>query len=256
LQRALAALEEVLEVPAPFDPATSHERFAIALDDRADLVVVPELLRRIRPEAPHVQLQVLPWGKHDAPPGLAGGEIDLAIGVFRSQAGVRRNGVHAEGSGHFVAALFEVGLATIVRRDHPRVGKRLDLDTFCALDHVLVTEEPWADGVVDVLLAKHKRKRRIGLRVPRHLGVGFIVARTDLAATLDDRMAHLHADTHGLRVLEPPVSVKPVPFSMLWHERTDRDPARRWLREHVQSVGSGCGEATAPARRRTATRAR
>jgi DNA-binding transcriptional LysR family regulator len=248
LQRALAALEEVLEVPTAFDPATSEERFAIALDDRADIIVVPMLVARIRAEAPHVQLQVLPWGKHDAPPGLAGGELDLAVGVFRRDAGSRRNGARAAGSGHIVAPLFEVGLATIVRRDHPRVGKQLDLDTFCALDHVLVTEERWASGVVDDLLARHKRTRRIGLRVPRHLGVGFIVANTDLAATLDDRIAHLHADTHGLRVLEPPVSVKAVPFSMLWHERTDRDPARQWLRAHVQSVGSGCGEATAPRR--------
>jgi DNA-binding transcriptional LysR family regulator len=253
LQRALAALEEVLEVPGLFNPSTSEERFAIALDDRADLVVVPELLRRIAAEAPRVQLQVHAWGKHDPPPGLATGELDAAVGVFRPVGRPRRNGATtraADASGHFIASLFEVRLATLVRRDHPRVGKRLDIDTFCKLDHVLVTEESWATGVVDELLARQKRTRRIALRVPRHLGVGWIVARTDLVTTIDDRIAHLHAETHGLRVLDPPVSVKPVPFSMVWHERTDRDPARRWLREQLRSVASGCGEVTAPPARR------
>ena len=176
----------------------------------------------------------------------ASGELDFAIGVFRPLHRHGRNGAgtQAADAGHLVAPLFQVGMATIVRRDHPRVGRKLDLDTFCALDHVLVTDEPWATGLLDGLLAKHKRKRRIAVRVPRHISVGWIIARTDLLATLDDRIAHLHAVAHDLRVLDPPLSVKPAPLSMLWHERTDRDPARRWLREQLRAVGIGCGEAS------------
>jgi LysR family transcriptional activator of mexEF-oprN operon len=246
LQRALAALAEVLETPRTFDPATSEERFAIALDDRADIVVVPELLRRIRADAPGVQVQVHAWGRHDAPPGLATGELDIAVGVFRPLHRHRRNGAATEAAeaGHMIAPLFEVALVTIARRDHPRVGKKLDLDTFCSLDHILVTEEPWATGLIDTLLAKQRRTRNIAVRVPRHISVGWIVSRTDLVATLDDRIAQLQAVAHGLRVLDPPLSVKPAPLSMIWHERTDRDPARQWLREQLRAVGVGCGEAS------------
>ncbi len=246
LRRALDALEEVLDAPRVFDPATSEARFAIALDDRADIVVVPELLRRIGAEAPKVEVQVHAWGRHEPPPGLATGELDVAIGVFRPLHRHGRNGaaVPAAEAGHLIAPLFEVALATIVRRKHPRVGKTLDLDTFCALDHVLVTDEPWATGLLDGLLAKQKRKRRIAVRVPRHISVGWIVAFTDLVATLDDRIAHLHAAAHDLRVLDPPLQIKPAPLSMIWHERTDRDPARRWLREQLRAVGMGCGEAS------------
>src|SRR5690606_35044863 len=86
LRRAVQALEEVLVAPRAFDPATSEQRFAIALDDRADLMVVPELMRRISAEAPNVRLQVHAWGRHEPPHELATGELDLAVGVFNPRS--------------------------------------------------------------------------------------------------------------------------------------------------------------------------
>lgn len=251
LRRALGALEEVLVAPRAFDPATSDQRFSIALDDRADLIVVPELLRHLRAAAPGVELQVRAWGRHDAPPELASGELDVAVGVWRPGTGVvsgpARSGAvrSGEARGHLLEPLFDVGLLTLVRHGHPLVKRKLDLDTFCSVDHVLVTEEPWATGVLDGALARLGRKRRIALRVPRHLSVGWAVAATDLVATIDDRLARMLAESHGLRVLEPPVAVRPVPLAMLWHERTDRDPARAWLRERISGAAVGCGRATA-----------
>jgi DNA-binding transcriptional LysR family regulator len=37
----------------------------------------------------------------------------------------------------------------------------------------------------------------------------------------------------ALQVNEPPVRVPGYEMVMLWHERSHRDPAHRWLREHV-----------------------
>lgn len=247
LRRAIEALDEVLVAPRAFDPATSRQRFAIALDDRADLVVVPELLRRVRDQAPGVELQVRAWGRHDAPPDLATGDLDVTVGVFNPGIGVPVGTARpsaAQGR-YLIEPLFEVGLLTLVRRGHPIIGRTLDLDAYCAADHVLVTDEAWATGVVDGALARVKRERRIALRVPRHLSVGWAVAATDLVATIDDRVARLLAQSHGLRVLEPPVTVRPVPLAMLWHERTHRDPARAWLRERISGAAVGCGRATA-----------
>ncbi|HHL0955682.1 TPA: NAD(P)H-dependent oxidoreductase [Serratia marcescens] len=33
--------------------------------------------------------------------------------------------------------------------------------------------------------------------------------------------------------LKPPLAVPGFEMTMLWHERTHRDPAHRWLREHI-----------------------
>jgi DNA-binding transcriptional LysR family regulator len=212
-----------------------------------------------------VVVQVHAWGRHRAPPGLAAGELDLAVGVFvpddsrllSKEVRKRWPSSNAEPlpSGHHLAPLFELGIATIVRADHPRVGKQLDLDTFCALDHVLVTEEPWANGVVDDVLARMRRKRRIVVRVPRLLGVGAIVAATDLCASIDARLAWVHSQTHALRLLVPPLTVPEASLSMIWHDRTHRDPARQWLREHVLAVGGLCAKHGARAGTKHASRA-
>jgi DNA-binding transcriptional LysR family regulator len=37
----------------------------------------------------------------------------------------------------------------------------------------------------------------------------------------------------ALRVTEPPIDVPGYEMCMLWHERSHRDPAHQWLREHI-----------------------
>lgn len=258
LLRGVAAFDEALAQPTTFDPRTSEARFALGLDDRSEILIVPELLRRIRASAPGIAVQVHGWGRHRVPPGLASGELDLVIGVFpvaraASPAAWKRlkgtwpsSSVEPLTPGHHVLPLVELGMASIVRADHPLVGRRLDLDTFCALDHVLVTEEAWSKGVVDDALARIGRTRRIAARVAHLLGVGRIVAVSDLCATIDARLAALHAAQLPLRVLEPPVRIPGAPLSLVWHDRTDRDPARRWLREQVRAAALAGAEATRP----------
>ncbi|MHA0854383.1 hypothetical protein ACV094_21925 [Serratia nematodiphila] len=36
-----------------------------------------------------------------------------------------------------------------------------------------------------------------------------------------------------LQQLKPPLAVPGFEMTMLWHERSHRDPAHRWLREHI-----------------------
>ncbi|SIT43871.1 hypothetical protein BN2476_360011 [Paraburkholderia piptadeniae] len=45
--------------------------------------------------------------------------------------------------------------------------------------------------------------------------------------------ARLVRDMGALRIVEPPVAVPGYEMAMLWHERCHRDPAHRWLREHI-----------------------
>ncbi len=269
LQRAVAAFDEALALPTRFDPASSEARFAIALDDRSEMLIVPELMRRIRASAPGVSVQVHAWGRHRPPPGLANGELDVVLGLFApgrpmSPAALKRmrgawpsSAIEPIPPGHHIEPLFELAITSIVRADHPRVGKTLDLDTFCALDHVLVTEETWARGIIDDALARMGRTRRLAARVPHLLAVGRIVAMTDLCATIDARFAWLHAQTLPLRMLESPVQMPAASLALVWHERTDRDPARQWLRDELRAAAASSAETgPRPVRGRRAGRAR
>jgi len=37
----------------------------------------------------------------------------------------------------------------------------------------------------------------------------------------------------NLRIVEPPINIKPYPIRQFWHPRFHTDPAVRWLRESV-----------------------
>jgi DNA-binding transcriptional LysR family regulator len=227
LRAALAGLEAALGQVA-FDPATAQLTFVIAASDFAEFVLIPRLLARLGREAPGVRLQLPSWPHTRVPPGLSTGEIDLALGFFPTKV-----------AGHQEAPLFPDEFVCVVRKDHPRVGKKLTLDTYLSLQHVLVTTETAGPGVVDIALQKIGKSRTVGLRLSHFLMVPSIIAATDFVAAVSRRVAAAFASPLQLRVLEAPLPLPRGTATQVWHDRTDQSPAHRWLRQVVQEVAKG-----------------
>jgi len=72
--------------------------------------------------------------------------------------------------------------------------------------------------------------RRVVLSIPHFLYLSSVLASTDLVAIVPSRLV---GDNCALQVVEPPVEVPGFEMLMLWHERSHRDPAHQWLREHI-----------------------
>ena len=85
-------------------------------------------------------------------------------------------------------------------------------------------------GVTDEALAQAGLARRVALSVPHFLFLMSVLASTDLVAMLPSRLVR---GTRALQVVESPVEVPGYEMAMLWHERSHRDPAHQWLREHI-----------------------
>lgn len=85
-------------------------------------------------------------------------------------------------------------------------------------------------GVTDQALRERGLQRRVVLSVPHFLFVIDALMRADLVAMLPERLVRHHP---GLRICAPPLAVAGYKMAMLWHERVHRDPAHRWLREHI-----------------------
>lgn len=69
--------------------------------------------------------------------------------------------------------------------------------------------------------------------VPNFLVAPAIVARSDLLATVPERIARSFAASLPLQVLEPPVRLPVLDVSLYWHERAHKDPLHRWMRDLV-----------------------
>jgi DNA-binding transcriptional LysR family regulator len=224
VRAALHTLQSALESPT-FDPGRAERSFVIATTDFVEFVLLPRLLARVAARAPGIQFQVVSWSHHRVPPSLETGEVDLWIGFTAEVPG-----------GHRQQDLFPDEFVCILRKDHPRVGKRLTLKTYASLPHVLVTSDSAGPGVVDLALAKVGLRRTVGLRMSHFLMVPAVVAVTDYVAAVSPRVADAFARLLPLRVLPAPLQLPRGTVKQVWHERTETSPAHRWLRAEVAAV--------------------
>jgi DNA-binding transcriptional LysR family regulator len=87
-----------------------------------------------------------------------------------------------------------------------------------------------------MLLAEQYLKRHIALSIPHFLTAPFILAQTDLVATLAQRIAVTCAQYQPLKLLPPPLPVSGFSVFMRWHHATETSPAYQWLRSVILEV--------------------
>ncbi len=225
LRRLLHDLHRTLAAPADFDPASARRTFVVATWDGITVTLLPSLLARLRAEAPGIDLDVVPLPEAGAAEGLAGARFDLATEVRpRDAPGLRQR------------VLQEDAFVCVVRADHPEVGEVLDLDTWLRLPHALISPKGDGRSVVDAVLAERGLTRRIQLRIRYFLAAPLIVSRSDLVLTAPRSLAEGLARLVPLRLLEAPLPLPHFKTHLLWHERSDLDPAHRWLRQVIAEV--------------------
>ncbi|MFO0744100.1 MAG: LysR family transcriptional regulator [Myxococcota bacterium] len=236
LAAALAALRGALAPPEAFAPRTAKKRFTIATADYGQLVVLPPLLARLGAEAPGIDLVVRDFGGKPVAESLASGECDLAMGP---PDGVRTGGKpppRPTAAGIRDRRIFRDRFVCVARRGHPRIGERLDLETYIALPHAFVAPRGTPGGAVDDALAERGMQRRVALMVQHFLVAPWAVASSDLIVTIAERLAKAFAERLPLAIYEPPLALPRFAIHVMWHERTQRDPAHKWLRDLVVEV--------------------
>lgn len=223
----LALARAALARPAPFDPARSERVFRLTGLDYEASRFGPPLLARFAAAGPGLRLSVRPHARDAALRALAEGEVDLAIGFFPR----RPPEILAQ-------RLYEETYLVAAAAAHPALAGReaLDLDTYCALDHVLVSLDGGLEGTVDAALARLGRRRRVVAAMPLFLPVLEAVAEGAALVTMPRRVVLRYAQRFGLRALAPPLAVRPFTLSAAWHRRQEGDPALRWLLGEVAAV--------------------
>lgn len=221
-ERVRTAATEARAVMLPqgkFSPASLERSFCVHATDHVLTVLGAALDRLIAGEAPRASIQFLPNVADDAVP-LREGSIDLAVGIYGDLPPELRT-----------RALFTDRFVCVVREGHPKVGKRLSLDQFLALEHVQIAPRGRPGSYVDEMLAERGRSRRIARAVPYFLAGMLLVAETDYVLTISHRIATSLGPRFGLRLVEPPLSLRPYRLSLLWHPRMDGDAAHTFLRD-------------------------
>lgn len=222
LQSALEQLQALVEAPR-FDPARAQRRMTLALSDYAAQLLLPALMRRLRSEAPGMDLAISQGSREAMQIQLSDGEADLALGVFPDIAA----DIHVE-------TLFEERFVSLADKQQLPARGGLDLAEWLRRPHVLVAMRPGAANEIDSALAAQGLRRRIALSLPHWSAAPAVLPGTDLVLTVARRSLGPLGRHSPLRSFAPPLPLPGFAFQQAWHARRDADPAHQWLRQLVR----------------------
>ncbi|WP_017300274.1 LysR family transcriptional regulator [Nodosilinea nodulosa] len=225
LSPVLRQIQGALLEDVTFDPATSDRVFAIGMSDYVEFTLLPRLMQRLQSVAPGVSLQIRSGDRQALFALLDEGAIDIACGLFPEAV-----------PWHQEQPLFQETYLCAARPGHPSLGDALSLDNYLALPHLLVSVKEDRVGRVDNLLAKQGLKRQVALSVPHFLAAPFVLAQTDLIATLARRVALGFAQTQPLKLLPLPFELEGFSIAMRWHRSSQSSPPAQWLRSLIGEV--------------------
>ncbi len=222
LESLLPKLELLLK-GEKFDPALSQERFQVMMTDHACVVVLPDLIRRLRGAAPESRLEVVPW--HDRRfDDLEAGRLELLLDVAEAPARLESE------------ILFTDDVVCVVASDHAIGARRLTLDQYLKHRHVVVNALAGQQTAVDRPLGDLALKREIGLVIPFFAAAFLAVAQSNMILTVPKRMALKLAESAAVRLVQAPRELKRFKYKMTWHPRSTADPALQWFRAQVRAV--------------------
>lgn len=244
--RALLEQAEIaLAGPPSFDPGTAEETFRLSGSDFFAEMLMPQMAAELSRRGPELRVQLVDLVPDNYVAKLDANDVDLALIP------------QLEGPSWMEwQPLFHSSFVLIARRGHPALSDqvkagRMDLDSFCALEHVLFSPEGKLEAMGDAALHAIGRSRRVALTMPVMGGVCATVAETDYVALVPQQLARRMKRKLPLDVLLPPEEMPtPVPLiGMVWHRRRTNAPAHRWLRETVAQMMTplNAGEPPLPA---------
>ena len=110
-----------------------------------------------------------------------------------------------------------------------------------AAGHAVVRAEGRSQEVLKHDLEKKRIERRAVLETPHFMSLPFILARTDLLATVPHAIGFAYVSEHAsITLVEPPLPLPlPLPHFDLrqhWHRKFHNDPRAGWLRSVVAEL--------------------
>ena len=216
---ALGMIHSGLNQHSRFDPASVKRSLTIGMTDIGEIVFLPELVERLRQEAPGVSLSTVRTTATNLRDDMEAGKVDLAIGPLPQLK-----------AGFFQRRLFRQRYVCLFRKGHALDRRRLSLADFKAAEHLVIVSAGTGHGKVDDLIRRAGVDRTVRLTVPHFVSVGHILRRTDMVATVTERLAESLVEPFDLTYRPHPVNLPEIAINVFWHAKVHRSPAHQWLR--------------------------
>lgn len=225
----LRAAEMMFTDARGFDPKTDGGTFRVAASDYLDPLFLPQLVARIKSEAPRCHIEIQPLsGDSDYRANLAQGAVDVVVGNWLKPP----DDLH-------IGQLLADEVVCLAARDHPAAKRGWSQADWLHAEHIAPTPtHPGARGVIDDHLESLGLARNITARCPHFGLIPRMVASSLLVLTTGRQFCERFAGQLPVTILPCPIEFPPLAYYQLWHERSHGSASARWLRERIKSVAS------------------
>jgi len=225
VRQALQILETNLSQSHNFVPENTRRNFHLSLWEYLETLLLPPLLGRLTLAAPGMSITTSRVKRRDLETELASGSLDLAIEIPMTVSDRIRQ-----------KWLLNEPYVVVARQGHPAIAGKLDLDTYLAQRHILVSSRRQGPSLIDVELSRRGLRRQVFLRSQHTFAACMVVSKTDMLLTLAERHVRLLNPDLKNQVYPFPLHAPRIEAHLYWHESVENDPANRWLREEIEKM--------------------
>jgi DNA-binding transcriptional LysR family regulator len=214
--------------PPPCEPSKVRRVLNIAGCDVHSILFAPDLMNRIREQAPGIELSIENYTR-DVFKRLEDGSVDLVF--FNAETPLPPGAVST--------VIGQDRYALVMREKHPAAAKKWTLAEYAKWESVVVSLIGDGTSDIDARLAKAGLTRRIGLSTPHFMGCLAIVSATDMITTTSHLFATRHAKAYRLIVRDPPFQEVRFNNTVIGSALRMNDPVIRWFCALVKEVSEG-----------------
>lgn len=241
IRDVLANVERAIQPQSDFDPAASDRVFRIMASDYAEAVLFPQVLTRLRQEAPGVIVDIM------TPSDVSfldveQGKVDMVINRFDTMP-----------QSFHQTTLWKDSFSCMFSAENP-IRDRFSLEPYLQAQHVWVSKTGMGVGVgvnprdvqrlgwVDEALAKQGKKRRISVFTRHYQAAMLLAEQKDLIVTIPSKAARLHQHNARVIIAEPPFQIPPFELKMAWSPLLQNNAAHQWMRRLIVDVAQNSQE--------------
>ena len=214
IDTVLQGFEQLLK-PEAFEPSLVCSTYVIAATDYAQQLVLPDLLSKIRQQAPKLKIIIQDLDIDNLSDSMAAGRINLVV-AFPDFVP----------SSYPCITLFTEHHVCVVAQNSPLAGKKLSLEAIARHPQIIASpSRPNFRGSIDTWFEQFGLKRNVVISAPCFSIVPLYLETTDAIAFLPSRaLADSKLATIDLK--ESPVSFDVI---SAWHPRSNNDPLHNWV---------------------------
>lgn len=235
LHQALFSLDNLF-APDDFDLKQHRTKLKVSMPESAFEFLLAPIMTSLMEEAPNIQIDS--WFKDTLSlEHLSQGLLDFVI--LPQDLGQAPK----LGNQLMMQELYRDELVCLLSKQHPLAqadAPKWDQSRYLNCRHIHVRDNELGAPIFDQTLAQRGLERDIAIQVPDFHSASTLCAHSQLVFTTSSRWADYICQKFDLLQLPMPCATLPVAYSLIWHQRSESDPAHLWFKEKLHKAGLAC----------------